>query len=86
MLNQKKKILCFIKYYLPGYKYGGPVRSIANFVKNFGDIYDIYIICSSHDAFDNKPYKGITIEEWNQVGKAKVFYVSNRWVKFKKIF
>ena len=82
---KKKVILCFIKYYLPGYRSGGPVRSIVNFVEKFGDVYDIRIVCSSHDAIDNKPYDNIIIEEWNQVGKAKVFYVSNKIIKFKKI-
>ena len=83
---KKKVILCFIKYYLPGYRSGGPVRSIENFVEKFGDHYDIRIICSSHDAIDNKPYDNINIEEWNQIGKAKVFYLSNKLIKFKKIF
>ena len=86
MSHKKKVILCFIKYYLPGYRYGGPIRSIANFVEKFGDKYDIRIVCSSHDASDNKPYEGITVEKWNQVGKAQVYYVSNRLIKFKKIF
>jgi glycosyltransferase involved in cell wall biosynthesis len=84
--SKKKVILCFIKYYLPGYRSGGPVRSIVNFVEKFGDVYDIRIVCSSHDAIDDKPYENIIIEEWNQVGKAKVFYVSNKIIKFKKIF
>lgn len=85
-LTKKKTILCFIKYYLPGYRSGGPVRSIVNFVERFGDEYDIKIICSSHDVIDNKPYDNINIEEWNQVGKAKVFYLPNKIIKFKKIF
>ena len=85
-ITKKKIILCFIKYYLPGYRSGGPVRSIVNFVEKFGDEYDIRIVCSSHDAIDNKPYDNINIEEWNQVGKAKVFYLSNKIIKFKKIF
>ena len=71
---------------MPGYRSGGPVRSIVNFVEKFGDKYDIRIVSSSHDALDNKPYKDIVIEDWNQVGKAKVFYISNRIIKFKKIF
>ena len=53
---------------------------------SFGDVYDILIVCSSHDAIDNQPYDNIIINEWNQVGKAKVFYVSNNLIKFKKIF
>jgi len=28
--KDKKKILVFIDWYLPGYKAGGPVRSMAN--------------------------------------------------------
>ena len=84
--SKKKVILCFIKYYLPGYRSGGPVRSIVNFVEKFSDVYDIRIVCSSHDAIDNQPYDNIIINEWNQVGKAKVFYVSNNIIKFKKIF
>ena len=83
--SKKKVILCFIKYYLPGYRSGGPVRSIVNFVEKFGDVYDIRIVCSSHDAIDNKPYDNIIIEEWNQVGKAKVFYLPNKIIKYKKI-
>ena len=86
LLPKKKIILCFLKFYLPGYKHGGPIRSIANFVENFGDEYDIRIVCSSGDTPDKKPYKGIVVEKWNQVGKAKVFYVSNKISKFKKIF
>ena len=84
--SKKKVILCFIKYYLPGYRSGGPVRSIVNFVEKFSDVYDIRIVCLSHDAIDNQPYDNIIINEWNQVGKAKVFYVSNNLIKFKKIF
>ena len=86
LLPKKKIILCFLKFYLPGYKHGGPIRSIVNFVEKFGDEYDIRIVCSSGDTPDKKPYKGIVVEKWNQVGKAKVFYVSNKIIKFKKIF
>jgi glycosyltransferase involved in cell wall biosynthesis len=84
--SEKKIILCFIKYYLPGYRSGGPVRSIVNFVEKFGHEYDIRIICSSHDSINNNPYKGIILEKWNKLGKANVFYVSNKITKFRKIF
>jgi hypothetical protein len=28
----KPKVLCFVDYYLPGYKAGGPTRTIINMV------------------------------------------------------
>ena len=73
-------ILCFADYYLPGYRSGGPVRSISNFVDYFGDEYDIHIITRDRDFLDSDSYLGISIDRWNRVGKANVFYASNRFL------
>ena len=75
---QKKKpiILTFVLYYLPGYKSGGPVRTIANMVEQLGDDLDFRIITSDRDARDQDPYPGLRIDDWNRVGKAEVYYVS----------
>lgn len=85
MNYNKKKILCFVKCYLPGYKYGGPIRTISNFVQNFGDKFDIKIVCDDRDFLDTKPYKKIQINHWNKVGKAQVFYLSLSKLTFNSI-
>jgi glycosyltransferase involved in cell wall biosynthesis len=82
---KKKKILCFVKCYLPGYKYGGPIRTISNFVENFGDKFDIKIVCDDRDFLDTKSYKKVQINGWNKVGKAQVFYLSLRKLNFNSI-
>jgi glycosyltransferase involved in cell wall biosynthesis len=69
-------ILCFVAYYLPGYKSGGPQRSIINFVECFGKEFDIHIVTSDRDFQDLVPYVDVNLNCWNQVGEAKVFYVS----------
>lgn len=69
-------VLTFIRYYLPGYKSGGPVRSIANMVDALGGEYEFRIITSDRDFLDGNPYSGITTEAWGRVGKAWVYYVS----------
>ena len=40
----KKKLLVFTDWYLPAYKAGGPVRSIANIVAHLKDEIDSLII------------------------------------------
>lgn len=85
MNYKKKKILCLVKCYLPGYKYGGPIRTIANFVENFGNKFDIRIICDDRDFLDTKSYKRIKINHWNKVGKAKVFYLSAIKLNLKSV-
>ncbi len=82
MQNRKPIILTFIRYYLPGYKSGGPVRTIANLVEQLGDEVDFQIVTLDRDAVDTQPYAGVQIDAWNTVGKAQVFYASldNFWI------
>jgi len=85
--NARPIILCFVTYYLPGYRSGGPVRTIANFVDHLGDEFDIRIVTRDRDALDTKPYPSIEIDAWNRntVGKAQVFYASKKTVNLRGI-
>lgn len=77
-MKSKTIILCLISEYLPGFRSGGPIRSIANFVDQLGDKFEIFIICRDRDLNETAPYPNIKIDQWNKVGKAKVFYASRR--------
>lgn len=77
-----KVILIFIQYYLPGYKSGGPVRTIANVVDQLGDEFEFKIICFNRDMLSEEPYDNIEFNTWNTVGKASVFYASPQYYNF----
>lgn len=70
-----KKILILIGHYVPGYKDGGPVRSIKNLTDRLGDEYCFRILTIDREATDTKPYEGIKVREYNRVGKSEVYYV-----------
>lgn len=72
----KRKILIIMGRYLPGYKDGGPVRSIKNLTDYLGDAYDFYILTCDRDHGDTEPYPNIRVHDWNRVGKARVYYVT----------
>jgi len=72
----KLTVLTFVAYYLPGFKSGGPVRSIANIVEHLGDKIDFRIVTADRDLMDIEPYPNITVNDWNINGKAQVFYAS----------
>jgi len=72
----KLKILTSVGYYLPGYKAGGPIRTLTNMVDHLGDEFKFKIVTADRDFGDNKHYPGIKIDGWNRVGKAEVFYMS----------
>lgn len=75
MTNNKRDILIIMGRYLPGYKDGGPVRSIKNLVDYLGDEYNFKILTCDRDHGDKESYQNININDWNKVGNAEVYYV-----------
>lgn len=72
-----RRILILMGRYLPGYRDGGPVRSIANLTEWMGDEYDIRIMCLDRDHGDADRYPGIETGGYTGVGKAKVWYTES---------
>lgn len=72
-----KKVLILMGRYLPGYKDGGPVRTIKNLTDLLGNEYDIRIMCHDRDHGDKVPYSNINVNTYNKVGNAKVYYVKD---------
>lgn len=85
MKNTKREILIITGRYLPGYKDGGPVRSIKNLVDYLGDEYNFKILTCDRDHGDTDRYPNIKVNDWNTVGKAQVYYVPPKGFKFSII-
>jgi glycosyltransferase involved in cell wall biosynthesis len=73
-LSKNKTILTFIGHYLPGYKAGGAIRTIANMVNFLSDQFQFKIITQDRDLIENEPYKNVKINSWNLFEKCEVFY------------
>ena len=69
-------ILVFTRYYLPGYRAGGPVRSLSNLVRALGSTYDFRIVCFDRDHQAPQPYPNIKIGQWQKQGDAMVRYAA----------
>lgn len=71
-------ILTFVGYYLPGYKAGGPIRTIANMVDRLSGDFRFRIVTGDRDLGDDRPFEGIELNRWTRVGEADVLYTSGR--------
>ena len=67
--------MVFTDWYLPGYKAGGPISSIANLVDAFGDRFKFRIVCGDRDYLDEEPYTNVEPGKWLSIGSAEVFYL-----------
>ncbi len=85
-MSDKPVILTFIGYYLPGYKAGGILRVIVNTVDHLCGEFDFRIVTRDRDVGDDKPYSGIKLNQWQQVGNARVYYLPPESSALKDIF
>lgn len=71
------RILTFTGYYLPGYKGGGPIKTIKNlFDSTASNEIQYRLVTSDRDLGDTEPFSNVTRGEWNEVGNADVFYTA----------
>ena len=70
------KILVVVSHYLPGYKAGGPIRTVANIIKKLGDEFEFYVVTSDRDLGDTEPYADVEQGDWKKVGKAQTLYLA----------
>ena len=68
-------ILTLLGTYLPGYKAGGPIRSIENLVAALGKEFHFRIVTLDRDLGEKLPFPGIIASRWVQVGHADVMYL-----------
>jgi glycosyltransferase involved in cell wall biosynthesis len=74
----KKRILVFIGWYLPGFRAGGPIRSCANLVAHLSDEFEFLVVTSDTDYMNPTPYESVRKNEWNKLPDgSSVYYISN---------
>jgi glycosyltransferase involved in cell wall biosynthesis len=76
----KQKILFFSDWYYPGYKAGGPIKSVTNLSIALSNQFDIYVFTRDRDLNENKSFENIQSNVWVrpfQHNDIKVYYCSN---------
>ncbi|AZC20639.1 glycosyltransferase family 4 protein [Pseudomonas sp. CMR5c] len=74
--RKKVRILTFVSYYLPGYKAGGPLRTLANMAENLGDSFEFWIVTRDRDQGESQAFDSVCINQWQEIANAHVYYIS----------
>ena len=83
----KPTILIFTLFYYPGYKAGGPIKSIHQITNSLSDKFEFKLITSDRDAGDTHAYKNVKLNEWITFESISIFYYkqSNNFLYLLKI-
>ena len=72
----QNRVLILCDYYLPGYKAGGPIRTLSNIVEQLGDEFEFKLLTRNNDLGERKAYTGVTPDSWSRIGKAEVCHLA----------
>src|ERR1700747_1909468 len=84
-MKVKKNILVLSDWYLPAYKAGGPVKSLAALAHHLKDDFNFFILTSNKDAFSKTPLP-VKADEWitGQHGE-RVYYLGDEKISMSKL-
>jgi glycosyltransferase involved in cell wall biosynthesis len=71
------RVLATCAGFEPGYRGGGPVRSLANVVDTASDQVELLVLTRDRDLGSSTPYSGLS-GRWIERGRARVFYLNVR--------
>ncbi len=79
--NGQKRVLICMDWYEPGFKAGGPIRSVANIVNALKDEFEFYVLTSAFDLGETEPYPDIELDQWFDKDGVMIKYMSRENMK-----
>lgn len=77
--------MVLVDWYSPGFKAGGPIRSVVNYAAQLEYVQDIFILTADRDLHDVAPYDGIVADRWLANSNHRVFYASPATLNWHQI-
>ena len=82
----KPKVCILVDWFLPGFRAGGPIQSVANLVRALHKYVDFSIVTTNEDFGTDQPYRDVwhdTWQEWEDI--AQIYYFSKERLTQKRL-
>lgn len=80
-----RKILVFIDWFLPAYKAGGQIPSVANIVRLLDREAEFSIVTSDRDEGDTEAFGDIDFDCWQNKFGFRVYYISQKKMSYTRL-
>lgn len=70
------RVAALVDYYLPGYKAGGAIRTVAEMAAQLADELDFHVVTRDRDFTDTAPYPQAVRGGWSAAGETAVRYLA----------
>lgn len=75
-MKDQSELYIFCGHYLPGFKAGGILRTVANMVDNMSSRMNLKVVTRDRDHGSNVPYENIKVNSWTKFKNEKIYYFS----------
>lgn len=75
-MSKKLKILTITDHFLPAYKAGGAVRTLANMTARLGAEFDFLILTGDRDLGEKEAFPDVKTDQWGNAYGCRVLYLS----------
>lgn len=78
LVVQRNRLLICSDWFAPGYRAGGPIRSVVNLTRLLADVAEVRVLTGGRDLGESQTYDGVAVDTWVRwSGCADVFYGSS---------
>lgn len=81
----ENRVLIFVDWFTPGFRAGGPTRSIANLVGHLKNDLDVFVLTSDTDYRESAPYPDLESDRWLYRDGIHVCYLRKSALSKRKI-
>jgi glycosyltransferase involved in cell wall biosynthesis len=82
----KRTILVTIDWFIPGFKSGGPVRSMVNLIDQLKGEFKFKVITRDRDYCEKLPYKDVKSDQWVSLSEhLQVYYLSPKSINKRSL-
>lgn len=79
-MRPQRQVLLTVATFEPGFRGGGPVRSVARIIDTAPDNVDLTVVTRDRDLGSHQPYPKLS-GQWVTRGRARIFYLNTRSVR-----
>ncbi|MGI0153064.1 glycosyltransferase [Pseudidiomarina sp. WS423] len=80
---RKIEILAVVDYFIPGFKAGGPIKTLVNLIEHLESrSFHFKVITRDRDLGDMTPYEEVSKDHWNYFKNYTIYYSSSGAISF----
>ncbi|MFM7833381.1 MAG: glycosyltransferase family 4 protein [Planctomycetaceae bacterium] len=85
-MGQLRRLLICADWFAPGFRAGGPIRSVVNLTHLLTDHADVQVLTGCRDLGETQTYAGVSVNQWVHRNKNTSVFYGTAWARHCEFF